>query len=143
MRRVSIVLACAVFASQACLAGPPRGQRFDLGRPNTTTEQFQQDRNDCVATIIAALRRQMHSSRADRLHLCQGNPNGLPPNPGYAASTPYSPAYDRPADSYGYHNGPGPDKYYYADAAFLECMRLKGYTRVPESWAFHTGPLWR
>lgn len=142
MRRLSIVLACAVFASQACLAGSPHGQRFDLGRRNTTVEQFQQDRDDCTAKIVASLRR--HSSRAARRNICQSNPNSSPPNPGYVAQMSITSTMDRPSpDSYSRSDAGVPNRYFYADGLFIECMRAKGYTRVPESTGFRAGPLWR
>lgn len=47
MQKLLIGFACVVFASQACLAD--NGVRFNLARPNTSAEQFRQDRDDCSA----------------------------------------------------------------------------------------------
>jgi hypothetical protein len=136
MRKLTLVLACvvAVVASQDCLAA--HGLRIDLGRRDTTLEQFQQDRDICVAKVIARAR---HSSRADHRRTCQYNQDGLPP---VALNPP-------PTDFHGYRgDGTSEDyrsgrQYHLADDLFIECMRAKGYTRVPESTGFRAGPLWR
>lgn len=142
MRRLSMVLACAagVFASQDCLAG---GQRFDLGRRNTTILQFQQDRDDCVTKVIRDSAR--HSSRAARRHACQVSPNPMPPVPG-GGDEGYQRFMEniyRPSQTNGPPYGGGYSKYDVADDRFLECMRARGYYKVPESWGFRCGPLWK
>jgi hypothetical protein len=144
MHNFSIAFACviAVSACQPCLAGTAHGDRYDLARRSTTVEQFKRDRDECTAKVIMASRR--HSSRADHKRSCQGGPgipNGLPPNPGLANPGPVD---NHPMSNSSYQ-GPyqGESKYSRADKLFLQCMREKGYWRVPESTGFGVGPLWR
>lgn len=145
-RRLSIVLAFAagMFASQDGLAGPTHGQHFDLGSRNTTIEQFQQDRDDCVAKVVGGSER--HSSRAERRHTCQNSPNPLSPIPGVGSGPSWYQGNMSPSasqDSCGYRDVGSPDKYYYADRAFLARIRAKWYVIVPESWGFRCRPLWK
>lgn len=132
MRKLSIAVLCvaSVFASQACFAA--HGLRFDLGRRNTTVEQFQHDRDMCVAKVIASSR---HSSLVDRRRYCQSSQWDVSP---VTMDPP-------PTDFHGYRNRSEgrPDRYFFADDLFIECMRAKGYTRVPESSGFRAGPLWQ
>ena len=138
MRTFLIAVACVVLASPVSWAA--HGLRHDLAKPNTSIEQFKQDRADCLASAEAKVWR--HASRARHKNYC-GQPNTVlaQGNPSYVPSThPWG------SEPLGYHTDPSL-KYEQADHLFVECMRAKGYAVDQpghlQDAQFHLEPLWR
>lgn len=149
MRRLLIALACVVVASPACWARCC--DRWDFARPGTNAVQFQQDRDDCIVKTKIAYRRRSAAPPlttrlfADHKNYCQNNPNPSPPPPGYQPPMNYyhPPTIPRDENYRGWTHGAPMPEYGLGDDLFLQCMRDKGYRRVPESTGFSVGPLWK
>jgi hypothetical protein len=106
MRRLSIAFACAavVFASQACLADSHAPSC--LVRAQTSVEQFQQDRDDCITKAMTGVWGSCNSPK------------------GYYPDTPGGPPQ--------VHGGPCSTLDYKPNAPkFLHCMQGKGYQESP------------
>jgi hypothetical protein len=113
MHKLSIAFACAagVFAGQACQADS--GAQLYLARANTSAEQFQQDRDDCIAKATKHVRVISQTSSDYAMQPGMGDP----------APTVWSlPTTE--VSSYEQHSNP----------VLIRCMLAKGYQISP------TGP---
>lgn len=140
MRRLSILLVCAVsvFASQDCLAGGVP-DRFDVARRNTSTAQFQQDRDACVVKVVS-------ESARPALQICVSSlPHALTAGAGelYHGTNGHSPVPPRMSV---YSGGVDLNKINteICVARFVhDCLSAKGYVRVPEATGFPVALRWK
>lgn len=163
MYRLSIAIACAALASQACLADNG-GARFNLAKANTSAEQFRQDRDDCSAKTAEEVKKPSAGTQTD----AQGSTYYRANVPAFlecmkakgyqetaagarpeliilklsrANTTYYTFLDDRTvclkatsATQFAIHYGKDGEWTTYHLGTFYDCMKAKGYVRDPNGY---------